>query len=308
MRIFRTPGEFTSASRPVCLAIGVFDGVHLGHQAVLRQTVSDARQAHGNAVAITFDVHPSSVVAPARTPAQICSLNQKLRMIEALGVDAVWLIHFDRQFSQQPAEDFARGLARSFAPLHSLDVGSEFTFGCGRRGNLALLQQLGEELHFSVRGLPPVEWEGQPISSTRIRQAIRAGDLELAGHMLGRPYSFAGAVIAGDGAGRSIGFPTANLDVTALALPPIGVYAARVHLEGRAFQAVLNIGHRPTLRQPAPQLRVEAHLLDFAEDSYGRELEVAPLVRLRDERQFPSLAGLRQQIQQDIARARQLFG
>src|SRR5688572_8792554 len=164
------------AARKVCLAIGVFDGVHLGHQQVLRQTLTDAHQHGAVAVAITFDRHPNSVIAPARTPALIYSLPQKLRSIASLGIDTTFLIEFDRPFSQKPADVFIRELARDFVQIYSVCVGASFTFGYKRGGNVALLQTLGTELKFAVHGLAAVSLDGKTVSSTRIRDAIREGN------------------------------------------------------------------------------------------------------------------------------------
>jgi riboflavin kinase/FMN adenylyltransferase len=293
--------------RKVCVAIGVFDGVHLGHQQVIRQTLADAGQHEALAVVITFDRHPSAVVAPTRVPPLIYSLPQKLRAIAALGVDATWVIRFDEAFSGQTGEQFIRALARDFGHLHSVCVGSEFIFGHKRSGNVALLRQLGEELRFIVHGLAAVSLDGQVVSSTRIREAIRAGQLDAAGQMLGRGYSLAGPVIRGDQVGRQLGFPTANVDVHGLVLPPNGVYAAHASAGGKLFRAVVNIGLRPTRDKPAPSLHVEAHLLDFEGDLYGKELEIAIVEKLREEQKFPSLGGLKAQIARDVEHARRLF-
>jgi riboflavin kinase/FMN adenylyltransferase len=299
------PRELAAPDRKVCLAIGVFDGVHLGHQQVIRQAVADAEQQEGLAVVATFDCHPNTVVAPERVPPLIYSLPQKLRAIAALGVDATWVIHFDAAFSQQTGEEFVRGLAREFPQLHSVCVGGTFTFGHKRSGNVALLQRLGRELGFQVHGLAAVALDGQPVSSTRIRDAIRTGDFAQAGRMLGRPYRLAGRVVRGDQLGRTLGFPTANLDVAGLALPPRGVYAARVSHEGRAYAAVMNLGVRPTVAAgPPPPPRLEVHLLDADLDLYDQELEVTPEVFLRAEQRFPSLDELRAQIARDVGQAR----
>jgi riboflavin kinase/FMN adenylyltransferase len=301
------PRELAAPDRKVCLAIGVFDGVHLGHQQVIRQAVADAEQQEGLAVVATFDCHPNTVVAPERVPPLIYSLPQKLRAIAALGVDATWVIHFDAAFSQQTGEEFVRGLAREFPQLHSVCVGGTFTFGHKRSGNVALLQRLGRELGFQVHGLAAVALDGQPVSSTRIRDAIRAGQLDAASQMLGRAYSLAGEVRRGDQLGRKLGFPTANLDTTGRVLPPPGVYAAHARALGKSHRAVLNIGVRPTLQHPEPRLQVEAHLLDFDGDLYGEELELTFVEKLRDEQKFPSLDALKEQIVRDIAAARRVF-
>jgi riboflavin kinase/FMN adenylyltransferase len=289
------------------VAIGVFDGVHLGHQQVIRQTLADAEQHEALPVVITFDKHPNAVVAPERVPPLIYSLPQKLRAIAALGVDVTWLIHFDESFSRQSGEQFVRGMARDFGRLHSVCVGNDFTFGHKRSGNIPLLKSLGEELKFAVHGVSAVSLDGQPVRSTRIREAIRAGQFDSASQMLGRGYSLTGQVIKGDQVGRTLSYPTANVDTRGLILPPRGVYAVHVHMNGKAFRAVLNIGFRPTISPGANSFRVEAHLLDFEGDLYGEELEITFVGKLRDEKQFPSPDALKEQIAHDIKQAGRLF-
>ena len=307
MKILATASELPPGPRKMCAAIGVFDGVHLGHQQVIRQTLADARQHEALALVITFDCHPNSVVAPDRAPPMIYSLPQRLRALAALGVDTTLLIHFDQAFSAQTGESFVRGLARDFGRIHSICVGSEFTFGHKRSGNVALLRGLGRELKFTVHGLAAVALDGEMVSSTRIREAIRAGDLDTASQMLGRAYALAGPVVRGDQLGRTLGCPTANIDPTGLVLPPAGVYAAHATVHGQQWQAAVNIGGRPTLGRSAAGLRLEAHLLDFTGDIYGAEMEISFVEKLRDEQRFPSLSELKAQIHRDLAAARELF-
>lgn len=307
MRIIHAANELNPGGRKVCLAIGFFDGVHLGHQQIIRQTLTDAGQHEAIALVITFDRHPNTVVAPGRLPPLIYPLPRKLRAIESLGADTLLLIHFDKAFSEQTGEAFIRGLTRDLEHVQSLCVGANFVFGHKRGGNVELLRTLSGELKFMLHGLAVVSLDGRAVSSTRIREAIRAGDLDRASQMLGRAYSLAGTVIRGDGLGHQLGFPTANLDVTGLALPPHGVYAVHAEAGGKTYRAVLNIGLRPTLQNPQPQLRVEAHLIDFAGELYGREVEVTFVDRLRPETRFPSLAELRAQIARDILEAQMRF-
>jgi riboflavin kinase / FMN adenylyltransferase len=308
MTVVNRAAELETQGRPLCLAIGMFDGVHLGHQQVIRQAVTDAERDEGLAVVVTFDRHPASVVAPERAPLLVHCLAQRLRTLESLGVEAAWLIHFDRVFSQQTGEEFVRRLARDWGTLRSVSVGSAFTFGRQRSGNVELLRRLGGELGFMVHGLSAVALDGQTVSSTRVRQAISAGNLDAAEQMMGREYALVGPVVEGDRLGRTLGFPTANLEVAGLVLPPGGVYAIHAVAGGIHHRGVLNIGHRPTLRHLAPQLRVEAHLLDFNGDLYGQELNVTFAGKLREERKFPSLQALREQIAADVAEARRRFG
>ena len=307
MQTFHSADDFRSGERKVSVAIGMFDGVHLGHQQLIRQAVADAEQHEGAAVVVTFDRHPNSVIAPDRVPALIYSPGQKMRAIAALGVEATIIIPFTPEFSQQPAETFVRLLARQFAPMQSVCVGSSFVFGHRRSGNVHLLQQLGRELNFVVHGIAAVSLDDDVVSSTRIREAVRAGDCNAASQMLGREYALSGTIVRGDELGRKLGFPTANLDVRGLLVPPPGVYAVHAYVEGRKFRAAANIGLRPTLQSSAPELRVEAHLLDFEGDLYGREMELTFVTKLRDEQKFSSLDELRAQIARDVAAARTRF-
>ena len=333
MKLIHDAKELMPGSRKVCLAIGVFDGVHLGHQQIIRQTVADARSHDAVALVVTFDKHPNVIVAPERVPPNIYSRSQKLRVIEALGADALLEIPFDKTFSEKSGEEFIRELASDLAsggarlgePQHSrtdeaaaghrpalrsnifsVCVGADFVFGRKRSGNVALLKTLGAELNFHVHGHAAVALDGETVSSTRIREAIRTGNLDAASQMLGRPYAICGAVMAGDQIGHQLGFPTANLAATNLVLPPNGVYAACTQVAGKFFRVALNLGLRPTVAAGKPELRVEAHLLDFSGELYGRELEVEIGSKLREERKFASPAELREQIGRDVAAVRAL--
>ena len=307
MNVIHAAKELQPNGQKVCLAIGVFDGVHLGHQQIIRQTIADARQHDGIALVVTFDQHPHTIVAPDRVPPLIYSQPQKIRAIESLGADALLEIHFDKTFSEQTGETFIRGLLHDLGRVQSICVGADFVFGHKRSGNVALLKILGERLKFIVHGMAQVSLDGEVVSSTRIRDAIRAGDFDAASQMLGRAYSLAGTVIHGDRLGHQLNFPTANLDTMGLLLPPNGVYAAHASVTGKTFRAVLNIGYRPTVNQPTPEPRVEVHLLDFNGDLYGQEMEITFAVKLRDEQRFASLEELKEQIARDIAEAEQRF-
>ncbi len=307
MRLIHKPSELAPGGRKVCLAIGFFDGVHLGHQQIIRTTITDASRLNAVSLVVTFDRHPNTVVAPKRVPPLIYSLPQKLRAIEALGAEVTLLIPFDSGFSQQTGEQFVRQLAQDLGAIRSICVGASFVFGHKRSGNVDLLKKLGAELGFAVHGMAAVALDGRPVSSTRVRERILAGDLDQASQMLCRPYSLSGKVIPGDGVGSRLGFPTANLDTSGLALPPGGVYAVLVQVREKTYHAVLNIGMRPTLNLPQPQLRVEAHLLDFHGELAGQELEILFVERLRDEQKFANLNELRDQIARDILGAQMRF-
>jgi riboflavin kinase/FMN adenylyltransferase len=285
----------------------MFDGVHLGHQQVIKKTIADAEQHKAISLAITFDKHPAQVLAPAKAPRLIYSLPQKLREIENLGVDAILLIEFTKTFSEQPAEQFIRDLAHDLRQIYSICVGGNFTFGHKRAGNVELLKTLGRELGFQVHGNEAVSLGGRVISSTRIRERIATGDLDAARQMLGRAYSIYGKVIQGDQLGRKIGFPTANIDIAGVLTPPNGVYAVLGKTELGEFQGVVNIGVRPTVAQANPELRFELHLLDFAGDLYNTFVEVVFLQFIRPEQRFSAVDELKDQIAKDIAAATSCF-
>lgn len=299
MNIIHAPKEL-KAGRKVCLAIGFFDGVHLGHQQIIRQTLTDARQHDALALVLTFDRHPNAVVAPDQVPLLIYSLPQKLRAIGSLGADSLLLIRFDKSFSQQTGEEFIRSLARDVGQIQSLCVGADFVFGHRRSGNVALLKKLGNDIGFHVHGLAAVSLDNQIVSSTRIRELIRTGDLDTVSQMLGRPYALSSRVIQGEHLGQQLGFPTANLDPTGLVLPPNGVYAALAYVKGSPYRAALNIGFRPTIASKSRIIHIEAHLLNFSDNLYGQELEIQIAEKLRDERKFTSKTDLKKQIAQDI--------
>lgn len=289
---------------PVHLAMGVFDGVHLGHQMVIRQTLEDAKADQGASVVVTFDRHPAVVVDPANAPGMIQPLWRRLEAMAEVGVDAALVFEFDEAFSRQPAEAFVRRLKTGFGRLGGVCVGSGFTFGHRRSGNLESLVRMGEALGFGVQGIPALQLGGDVVSSSRVRELIGAGDFSGASRLLGRPYDLAGEVVEGDRVGRSLGFPTANLASKGIVLPPHGVYAAVATVQGSRKPAAVNVGVRPTVDgQPGP-VRVEAHLLDFDGDLYGERVALEFRRRLRGEERFPSRERLAAQIARDVEAVR----
>ena len=277
MKVIRVANELDNGSRKVCVAIGVFDGVHLG---------LTRWEASGEPWAVIVAVHGMNDYA------------------NAYHVDGLLEIPFDKTFSEKSGETFIRELARDLGKIHSVCVGADFVFGHKRSGNVALLKKLGAELNFQVHGMAELALDGHTVSSTRIREAIRTGNFDAASQMLGRPYVSCGRIVEGDRLGRQFGFPTANLDTTNLVLPPNGVYAASTKLKEQFYRVALNIGLRPTVATVQPHLRVEAHLLDFSGDLYGAELELELGVKLREERKFASATELREQIARDVAAVR----
>jgi riboflavin kinase/FMN adenylyltransferase len=281
---------------PVHLAIGVFDGVHVGHQAVIRSAL---KQAGGSCVVVTFDPHPARVLRPDRAPRLLTSTRHKLRILEALGVRHVLVLTFDADFAATSAETFVDRLRSACRPLGSIAVGEDWTFGHGARGSVALLREMGVTVH----AIPAVQVDGAAARSTAVREALAAGDFDRAARLLGRPPTVLGTVVAGRQLGRTIGFRTANLALENEHLPPHGVYAVRATLDGRPLPGVANLGLRPSVESGTPEPRLEVHLFDFDRDIYGRQLEVEWVAFLRPEHAFPSLEALTAQITRDAAAA-----
>ena len=291
----------------VSVTVGNFDGVHRGHQALVGEAVSAAREASGTAVVLTFDPHPSRVLSPERALTSLMTVEQKAEVLAGLGADRLAVLPFTREVSEKSPEAFAREVLVQALGARQVVVGTNFRFGRGREGDVAGLTALGGSLGFAVRAVAPVWHREAPISSSRVREALARGEVAPAREMLGRPFFVDGVVTRGEGRGRGLGIPTANLDVVNETLPRAGVYACRVGLpDGAERAAVANLGRRPTFGGEATTL--EAHLLDFEGDLYGHRLRMAFLERLRDERRFPGPDALVAQIRADIAEARRTLG
>lgn len=293
---------------PLHLAVGVFDGLHLGHQAVIDLAKKRRSETGGEVVVITFDPHPAAVLAPHRAPRILTSPRHKARLLyEVANIRHLLVIRFDEEFAAMPAEEFIRGLVQT-EQIASISVGRDFRFGKGRAGDVALLERLGRELGFEVHAAGIVETGGTVISSTRIRAAIEEGDLPAAAALLGRPYRVLGTVVEGRKLGRTIGFPTANLAVQSEPLPPPGVYAARAFGNADSWDGVANLGYRPTVESGGPRLLLEVHLFGLDHEIYGEDLEVEFVRFLRAEQKFSGLDELRAQIARDSLTAREVLG
>lgn len=299
--------QLSSLPGPVALAIGVFDGVHLGHQEVIRSACEHAGQHGGTAVVMTFDPHPMRVLRPDLAPRMLCCTRHKTQILDRLGVPCTLVCPFDAARSQTPAEEFIRELAAACRPLGFISVGLTWKFGQGGRGNIHLLTDLGSELGFSVYGVPPVTIDGEVVSSTLIREAVNAGDFSRAALLLGREYTVFGNVVEGHRLGRQIGFPTANLNVAFEQFPPAGVYAVRVLHRGEWLAGVANLGTRPTVAPENRAPTLEVHLFDWDQDLYGQDLEVLFVRHLRTEKRFSGVAELRAQIEADAGQARRIL-
>jgi riboflavin kinase/FMN adenylyltransferase len=264
--------------------------------------MEEAEAAGGTVVVMTFDRHPASITRPEIAPKLLTRTSTKLELMEAMGVPVVLLLEFNETLASIPAEEFLRSFPSS---LHKICVGSQWSFGHRGLGNIPLLKSLGEELGFSVVSVEPVEMEGMAISSTRIRKAVACGDFSEASACLGREFLLIGSVVTGAGLGTKIGFPTANLDVSGMQLPPDGVYAVKVQLGGEELGGVINIGVRPTVDVANGDRTAEVHLFDFHADLVGKALRVKFIQFLRGEEKFPSLDALTSQIALDCERARE---
>ena len=304
MTIHRDIEGLAAVPGPVHVAIGVFDGVHLGHQAVIGEAIVGARAGGGTACVLTFDPHPARVLAPTSAPRLLTATPHKLRLLEAMGVGHAVVIDFDADFARMAAEEFVRRLHASADRLAQVCVGAEWRFGNRCRGDVALLEAMGSELGFTVKGLPTVKIEHQTASSTRIREAVAGGDFSVAERLLGRPYTVLGTVVEGRKLGRTLGFPTANLSVHNEQLPPTGVYALGIQWDGREWPGVGNLGYRPTVEGEDLRRTLEVHLFDWNGDLYGQDLEVRFVQFLRSERKFEGLEPLKAQIAEDAAAAR----
>jgi len=306
MEILRSIPELERLRGPLFLAIGVFDGVHRGHQAVISTSADHAAASNGTPVVVTFDPHPEKVLRPQAAPHLLSATQHKIALIRALGVEHLLIITFDKQFAATEPEDFVQKLVIHSKPLREICVGHEWSFGKNRRGNLDLLKKLGAKFNFDVVGIPPVKINGAVVSSTAIRQAIEKGDLAKAAEMLGREYTILGTVTRGDNLGKKIGFPTANLSAHSEQFPPNGVYVAEARIDGELYRGVINLGIRPTVSSGKSERVLEIHLFDFNRDIYGHDVEVRFLKFLRPEKKFQDLDTLVQQIRQDVEQARQL--
>lgn len=300
-------GPFTDGS---AVTIGVFDGVHRGHQAVLAGVAERARRMGGlTEVALTFDVHPLSVVAPERAPRLLTTLARRIELFAGLGIETVGVLPFAK-VRDLPPDRFVREILVEGFAARLVTVGTDFRYGRDRTGDVETLRRAGEEFGFAVEAVRLLEEEGGAISSSTIRARIAAGEVEEAAELLGREHEATGKAAAGDGRGASIGFPTANLVVApSLAVPGRGVYAVRAEAEGApALPAVCNIGVRPTFTSVGAPEVLEVHIIDWSGDLYGREVTVRFVSRLRPEKTFPNAPALVAQIKKDITQARSLLG
>jgi riboflavin kinase/FMN adenylyltransferase len=305
MRIFHGT-ENANIQKPTVLTLGVFDGLHLGHQRIMQTVVERAKTVDAHATAITFDPHPRAVLHPESAPPLLQTLDQRLANFEVLGIEQAIVIPFTQEFASNPAEDFLHDIVHD--RLHAIEVylGKGFAFGRGRGGNIELLRRMSEELGFFADEVPEVCVRGRRVSSSLIRALLSEGRVNLARRMLGRPYGVEGVIIRGNQRGRTIGFPTANLKPHNRVVPKNGVYATATLVDGTWRRSITNVGVRPTFDDGA-DVSIESYIFDFDGDLYGDVLRVRFLHRIRDERKFSGIDELKAQIQKDTARALNYF-
>lgn len=288
------------------VTIGNFDGVHLGHRAILARVVQRARELEAQSVAITFEPHPLKVLRPEMAMPLLTTPEQKARLLDRTGLGAVVVLPFTPEFAQLPAREFVQRYFLERLNIREVVVGHDYGFGRGREGNIELLEAMGRQHGFTVQVVWAVEVEGAVVSSSLIRAMLRLGKVEEAAHLLGRNYEVQGLVVPGKGRGaKLLGVPTANIRPANELLPATGIYAVRVRRGEETFSGAANIGTCPTFENS--EFSLEVHLLDFAGDLYDQDLEVEFVARLREERRFPSIEALAAQIHADIATARQVL-
>ena len=297
--------ELNKIEGPVNLAIGFFDGVHLGHQAVINNIICSNENS---SVVLTFDPHPLSVLSPSQSPPIITALSHKQSLIEELGVEYLLVIRFDENRVNQRAEGFVREIVDS-CKLKSVSVGNEFRFGYERQGDVSLLTELGRDLGFKVNGIDRIcDEAGDVISSTRVREALKNGNLKDAKSLLGREFSISGPVTKGNEIGQGMSFPTANIDIIGSSPIPHGVYAVLANVGGESFQGVANLGVRPTFTESNDfKTKLEVHLFDFERMIYGEIIEVSFVGYMREEKKFNSVDDLKNQINVDVIEAKRVF-
>ena len=294
--------------RPV-ITIGIFDGVHRGHKKILRVVLDKARELHAAGMVITFNPHPERILDAIGAPPLLVSLKHRLNLIAAEGLDAACVLNFNETFARYDAAEFIKSFLVKKIGAQAIAIGSNFRFGRGKKGGIGLLRSMGKKYGFSVYGVPLLKIDSKTVSSTRIRKLLTDGKLARAKRLLGRSVSVLGTVIKGNGRGRFLGFPTANINPHHEAIPTSGVYAVCAIVGSRIYKGVLNIGQRPTfVKTPGAAFRtaepsIEVHIFNFDKDIYGRDIEIIFIKRLREERKFASAEKLRKQITIDARNA-----
>lgn len=285
-------------------AIGIFDGVHLGHQLLIKKMLAKAKDLHAKSLVITFFPHPAHVLRPDIDFKYLVSFKSRMQLLERLGVDVCLVIPFTSKFARIPPRNFIKNLLVDRLGVKALFVGEDFRFGSKRSGDVALFNVLAEEYGYEMHGIDALAQGGEVISSTRIRKLVKEGDLLGVKKLLGRDFNCLGTVIKGQGRGKGLGFPTANVNYDECILPPVGVYAVKVEYKNKIYAAVANLGFRPSFKETSSKPFLEVHIFDFNKDLYGRDIDVIFIKRIRDEKKFASVEDLRLQIYKDAQKTR----
>lgn len=305
MEVFRDIEDSPRPELKTVVTMGNFDGIHLGHQALVGNAVAEAKQWHTKSVVFTFEPHPLKLLAPERAPRMIVNRQDKIDMLQALGVDVIIVQTFDRRFANIEAEDFVRRYLLERLNLSKIWLGRDLRFGRARHGDAEDLIRWGSELGFSVGIVEPILIQGKRISSSRIRQLIEQGRVDEVQPMLGRYHFISGTVVSGHRRGRNMGFPTANLAAATELLPQDGIYATVLGLQDQQWLSVSSVGHNPTFGQGSRT--VEAYILDFTQDIYGEPVKLSFVQRIREERRFAQIEDLVTQMHEDVQAARAIF-
>jgi riboflavin kinase/FMN adenylyltransferase len=303
--IYRSLAETPDDFGPCAITIGNFDGVHVGHRQILGRVVAWAREEGWKSAVLTFDPHPAKLVAPARAPRLLTTMEERTRIIAEAGIDEILILPFTQEIAALGPEDFAREVLVDKLKARAVLVGANFHFGQRAAGDAAMLEELGDRYSFETEIIPPVVWRKRVISSSEIRRAIEAGDVSMACRMLGRPYALGGAVVPGEGRGSKQTVPTLNLDTRAEVMPGNGVYVTRTHGNGREWPSITNIGFRPTF--DGHSRTIETYLLASLDGAAPDWISVEFLRRVRDERKFENAEALKAQILRDVNRAQAYF-
>jgi len=307
MKVISLNGSSKLSFKKTCAAIGIFDGVHRGHQYLIKELLSTARRLKVKPIVITFSPHPAHVLRPDLKLGYLTSLSDRFRLLKGLGIVACVVVHFNRSFASIEPQKFIKDILVKKLGVKAIFVGEDFRFGKDRNGDIALFQSFASEYGYEIHAVPALKQGREIISSTRIRKAVSEGKLTEAARLLGRLVFVSGAVVKGSERGKGLGFPTANIAYEADILPPQGVYAVRMIIGKKSYPAMANLGMRPTFDKKNIELHLEVHIFDFSKNIYGQQVQVEFLKKIRNEKEFPNPQALIQQIQKDAVLARQYF-
>lgn len=306
MKLIRGINRITQEHKGGLIALGTFDGVHLGHQAIINTLKARSWQSGRKSIVLTFDIHPMARVNPGKCPPLLTPAEEKIRLIDALGVDILILACFDERFADLAPGQFIEDILVDRLEASQIFVGADFTFGRGASGDVIFLKESGKRFNFRVNIIPPVRKDGATVSSTRVRNLLARGNVREAWGLLGRPYTLYGRVVHGADRGRLIGYPTANVKPHYEVVPADGVYVGRVGIKAKDWDGLLNIGTQPTFRTSHRKF-IEAHIFDFGQKVYGEDIRITFLERIRDEIAFANREALARQIKKDAAKAKEIL-